>query len=146
MSNIAIDKKLEYAIKRHSELNKHYSLITKMAIIALKRGLKMVIENPYTQPHYLTEFWALKPRIIDKDRRQNGDAFKKPTQYWFLNFEPKQNLVFEALDYYETKNIEWMKGSGKDRQRKRSEITPQYASRFIRQYLIDEREERAWQN
>ena len=129
-------KKLTYAIELHSELDKHYQLITKMALVVMDRGLRMVIENPYTQPHYLTEFWALEPKIIDKDRRLNGDAYKKPTQYWFIGFEPKQNLVFEAIDHVDTKVINNVRGN--DRQKQRSEITPQYANRFIRQYLIDE--------
>ena len=95
---------------------------------------RMVFENPAGEQHYLTRYWCLKPSIIDKDRRNNGDAFKKPTQYWFIGFEPKQNLIFEALDYVETKT--WSGLSA----RERSEIHPQYASRFIRQYLIEPQE------
>ena len=94
----------------------------------------MVFENPAGEQHYLTRYWCLKPAIIDRDRRENGDKFKKPTQYWFIGFKPYQNLVFEALDYVETKRIDC--GCN---QRERSEIHPQYANRFIRQYLIDER-------
>lgn len=138
MKTSTIERKLEYAMETHAEMDKHYSLITKMALVAMKKGLRMIIENPYTQPHYLTEFWALKPKIIDKDRRENGDRFKKPTQFWFIGFEPKQNLIFEPIDYVETKVVERIKGA--DRQRQRSEIHPQYASRFIRQYILDESE------
>ena len=72
----------------------------------------------------------MKPQIINKDRRNNGDALKKPTQFWFIGFQPKFNLVFESLDYVETKT--WSGLSAKER----SEIHPQYANRFIRQYLI----------
>ena len=68
---------------------------------------------------------------LKKYRRR--DYYKKPTQYWFIGFSPKQNLVFEALDYVEPKT--WSGLSA----RERSEIHPQYANRFIRQYLIDER-------
>lgn len=136
MERSSMRRKLTYAIDLHKELDKHYGLITKLSVIAIDRGLRLVIENPYTQPHYLTEFWALEPKIIDKDRRLNGDAYKKPTQYWFIGFEPKQNLVFEPIDHVDTKVIERTKGS--NRQKQRSEIHPQYANRFIRQYLIDE--------
>lgn len=136
MQRWSMRKKLTNAMDLHRELDKHYSLITKLAVIVMDRGLRMVIENPLSHPHYLTEFWALEPEIIDKDRTLNGDIYKKPTQYWFIGFEPYQNLVFEPLDYIETKIIEDVKGV--DRQKVRSEITPQYANRFIRQYLIDE--------
>ena len=130
----SIERRLEYSMNLHKELNKHFTLITQMALLAMNKGLRMVIENPYTQPHYLTEFWALEPAVIDKDRRMNGDHFKKPTQFWFIGFEPKQNLVFEPIEYVETKNVKRLKGG--DRQKARSMIHPQYANRFIRQYLI----------
>ena len=133
------NKKLEYAMYLHNELHENYMLISKMAHIANSKGIRMVIENPYTAPHYLTMFWPIKPKVIDKDRRLNGDYLKKPTQYWFLNFNPKNNLVFEALDYVEVRTVSHMKGEdGISRQERRSEIHPQYANRFIRQYLIDD--------
>lgn len=124
-------QKLERDIKLHNELHDNYVLITKLAIIVLKRELRLVFENPAGEQHYLTRYWCLKPSIIDRDRRINGDAFKKPTQYWFIGFEPKQNLVWEPLDYVKPKT--WSGLSAKER----SEIHPQYANRFIRQYILD---------
>jgi hypothetical protein len=98
----------------------------------------MVFENPYTEQHYLTRYWCLKPAIIDRDRTENGDYCIKPTQYWFIGFEPKQNIIFEPLDYVELRNVNNMTSKdGKSKTIRRSEIHPQYASRFIRQYLID---------
>lgn len=130
-------QKLEYAMQLHKELHRNYELISQLAALAIKRGFKMVIENPYTAPHYLTMYWCLKPAIIDKDRRSNGDYYKKPTQYWFIGFKPKQNLVFEPLDYVPVKTIERCKAEdGKSREVLRSMIHPQYANRFIRQFLI----------
>ena len=127
-------EKLKRCLRLHDELHQNYELITKLAIVVLEKGLRMVFENPAGEQHYLTRYWCIKPKLIDKDRRQNGDAFKKPTQYWFFGFEPKQNLVFEALDYVEPKT--WSGLSA----RERSEIHPQYANRFIRQYLIEKGE------
>lgn len=131
-------EKLEKCLSLHKELSNNYELITKLAIIILKRGLRMVFENPYSVQHYLTKYWCLKPSLIDQDRTENGDYFKKPTQYWFIGFEPKNNLVFEALEYVEPiKQIDlW--GTKKEDVAMRSMIHPQYANRFIRQYLIDE--------
>lgn len=125
-------EKLERCIKLHRELSENYELITKLAIMVLKKGLRMVFENPSGEQHYLTRYWCLKPSIVDKDRTLNGDNFKKPTQYWFIGFEPKRNILFEPLTYVERKT--WSNLS----QKARSEINPQYANRFIRQYLIDE--------
>lgn len=133
------EQKLEYSITLQEELSELYILLCKLVIIVIRKGLNMVIENPYTQPHYLTTYWCLQPNIIDKDRTQNGDYYKKPTQYWFINFKPKCNLVFEPMEYVEPRIIEKVTGT-KDRQTERSMIHTQYASRFIRQYLIGESE------
>lgn len=134
------EKKLEYSMKLHSEMDMMYQLISKMVIVCLRRQLRLVIENPKSIPHHLTDYWCLKPAIIDKDRRKNGDYYKKPTQYWFINCNPKNNLVFEALDYVpQIRSGRVVKDDfGLDRTTARSMIHPQYANRFIRQYLIDE--------
>lgn len=98
----------------------------------------MIVENPYTQPHYLTAYWCAKPTIIDKDRRVNGDYYKKPTQYWFINLEPKNNFLFEPIEWVETQRIEYQTNqNGINRQVLRSMIHPQYANRFIRERIID---------
>ena len=138
--NWNIEKKLEYSMKLHREMNEMYQLISKMVIVCLRKNLRLVIENPKSTPHHLTDYWCLKPAIIDKDRRKNGDYYKKPTQYWFINCNPKNNLVFEALDYVpQIKSERVVKDDfGLDRTTARSMIHPQYANRFIRQYLIDE--------
>lgn len=139
--NWNIEKKLECSMKLHREMDEMYQLISKMVIVCLRKNLRLVIENPKSTPHHLTDYWCLKPSIIDKDRRKNGDYYKKPTQYWFINCKPKNNLVFEALDYVPQVKSERVTKSdfGIDRTTARSMIHPQYANRFIRQYLIDER-------
>lgn len=135
------EKKLEYSITLQNELTELYVLLCKLAIIAIRKGLNLVIENPYTQPHYLTTYWCLQPTLIDKDRTKNGDYYKKPTQYWFINCKPKNNLVFEPLEYVEQRIIATVKSTDcTSRKTERSMIHPQYARRFIQKYLIDEKE------
>lgn len=91
-------KKLLYSMQISEELNEMYQLLSMMVVCAIDRGLKMIIENPYTQPHYLTERWCIKPSLIDKDRTLRGDHFKKPTQFWFINCKPQNNLIWEAME------------------------------------------------
>lgn len=79
--NWTIFQKLDYSMNLHDELHEFYLLISKLVYVAKKKGLRMVIENPYMQPHYLTTYWCLRPTLIDKDRTQNGDYYQKPTQY-----------------------------------------------------------------
>jgi hypothetical protein len=136
--NWTLKQKCECDIERHTALNEFYVLLNKLVCVCQDKGLKMVIENPYMQPHYLTTYWCVKPSLIDKDRTENGDYFKKPTQYWFIGIKPKNNIVFEALDYVEIKRVGNLKKDGDTSVKtQRSMIHPQYANRFIRQYLID---------
>lgn len=131
------EKKLQYSITLQEELTELYILISKLVIICIRKCIRLVIENPYTQPHYLTTYWSIKPMIIDTDRTMNGDYYKKPTQYWFINCKPKNNLVFEPIEYVEKRVIATVASTDKtSRKTERSMIHPQYASRFIRQYLI----------
>lgn len=128
------EQKLEYVLQLHKELSENYDTITKLAIIAERCGFRMIIENPANRPHYLNSYWPIKPALIDRNRRENGDYQKKPTQFWFFNCEPKQTLLFEPIEEVEYKRTNFIQG--KDRETERSMIHPQYASRFIRQYIL----------
>lgn len=127
-------EKLEYDIKLHRELSNLYEMVTKMTIICINKKIPLVIENPYQTTHYLTQYWAIQYTILDKDRTTRGDWFEKPIQYWFINCKPKNNFIFEPLMYTQTKRVNknWIS------QTERSMISPQYANRFIREFLIDE--------
>ena len=136
--NFSDIQKLESYLKLHSELSLNYKLITELAIVILKKNLRMVFENPLSEQHYLTRYWCLKPKVCDKNRRLNGDYMTKPTQYWFIGFDPKNNFLFEPIEYVEYRTHQDMKAKdGKSKTVRRSEIHPQYANRFIRKYLID---------
>lgn len=98
----------------------------------------MIVENPCTKPHYLTTYFPIKPALIDQDRLKNGDYYKKPTQYWFVNCKPEQNMFFEALEFVQTENIERQTGKQEiNRAVRRSLIHPQYARRFIKSFVLD---------
>ena len=146
MKNWSYKKKMKYCMKLLSELKHNYDLVNKLFIVCMDKGLKLIMENPYSEEHFLRRYWCYPPSIIDKDRRENGDYFKKPTQYWFLNCEPKNNLAFEPIEYVavdiknpitrmDKKVIESL--GAKNITQARSMIHPQYANRFIRQYILD---------
>ena len=132
-------QKLDYSMKLHDELHNLYMLICKLFTVCLRGGWRMIVENPYTQPHYLTTYFPIKPTVIDKDRSLNGDYYKKPTQFWFLNCQPENNVCFEPLEFVQQHTIakaERMNGE-QNRQVKRSLIHHQYARRMIISYVMD---------
>ena len=100
----------------------------------------MIVENPYTQPHYLTIYFPIRPKLIDKDRSHNGDYYKKPTQYWFLNCLPEQNMVLEPIEMVQRVTHDNAQKMDNDYSRKvkRSLMHPQYARRFIMQYILNQ--------
>lgn len=139
-------KKMEYDMTLLSELKRNYDLVNKLFIMCIDRGFRLVMENPYSEEHFLRRYWCYPPAIIDKDRRENGDYYAKPTQYWFVNFEPKYNLLLEAIPYNSLevkdairfmKKCDYEKTGAKTKKEARSMIHPDYANRFIRQYLMD---------
>lgn len=134
MKNVDIKDKLKLSMQLHCELHEMYTLISKLVLICLERGLKMIIENPYSAQHYLRQYWCLRPSYIDKDRSKRGDHYKKPTQYFFINCEPKYNFIFEPLIQVERKKCKFGFKDGMER----SLIHPQYANRFIREFILDE--------
>lgn len=125
-------KKLEYSIKLQSELTELYILLSKLVIIVERKKLQMIIENPYTQPHYLTTYWCLRPTLIDKDRTIRGDYYKKPTQYWFINCKPTYRPLFESQVWQEEKKIV----ADTHTKVERSLISKEYANRFIREFIL----------
>lgn len=137
LEDYSIPQKMEFFERRHERIHEHYLLICELVRIFTERGLKLVVENPATKPHYLTTYFV-PATFTDNDRTIDGDYFKKPTQYWFFGFEPNNNFIFEPLEYVETLNIEWMKCGtlGQDTKTARSMIHPQYANRFIRRYIL----------
>lgn len=136
--NYTNEQKLELDLKLHKELSDLYSLITKLVIVCIRRKIPLIIENPYSTTHYLVKYWAVPYTILDTDRTLNGDYYEKPTQYWFINCKPKENIIFEPLELVKKKRCNYqVKTNEINRTVLRSMIHPQYANRFIRQYLID---------
>ena len=96
---LSLENKMLYDMKLLDEVNSMYKLVNRLFIVCIRKGLKLIMENPYSEEHFLRRYWCLPATIIDKDRRDNGDYFAKPTQYWFLNCEPMNNFLFEPLTY-----------------------------------------------
>lgn len=141
-------QKMENCMKLQDELTEMYELVNKLFIVCIRNGLRLIVENPYSEEHYLRRYWCLQPSIIDRDRRQRGDYYKKPTQYWFVNCEPENNFIFEAqnINAIQAKDAirlmtkQDLEACGITANKKvaRSMIHPDYANRFIREFILDE--------
>lgn len=93
MKNWSNQQKLKYSMKLFNEINTHYQTLSKLVYIAIERGFPLIIENPASNQHILTSYFPFRPQVNIKNRSAFGDYYKKPTNFWFINREPSNNIV-----------------------------------------------------
>lgn len=147
----SLEQKMIFNMQLMEEVKRNYDLVNMLFIICQRKCLRLVFENPYSEEHFLRRYWCFLPAIIDKDRTERGDYFTKPTQYWFLNCEPANNPIFEMVNnnfifaerngnedaWSSRRKKHYAKTGAKTIQEARSMIHPDYANRFIREFLMD---------
>lgn len=144
--NWSLERKMKHCMTLQDELAENYKLVNMLFIICIQKGLRLIMENPYSQEHFLRRYWCYLPSVIDEDRRERGDYFKKPTQYWFLNIEPSNNLIMEVTNDNAIKEKDAIRHSCRAKnsigmqdvkeETFRSLIHPDYANRFIREFIL----------
>lgn len=139
--------RLEYSMDFMNQINYYYSLFCKFYHILLKRNLRAIIENPYPgkNHHFLDLFFPFERTYIDKHRYLHGDYYNKPTGYWFINFEMKENdnNFLDLKKHYKnkfiidkSKELESQLSVKGDTKELRSMISPTYAKWFIETFLV----------
>ena len=136
------DKIMQELIIRSKKRQKFYETLLSLVYIVYNKGLRLILENPYASNNlaYLCRNF-FKPTIVDKDRSQRGDKFKKPTGYWFFNCDntkgftkqiyPKNTIVIDSYTHSPSTgicNIE------------RSLMTPDYARNFICDFILGKKQ------
>lgn len=114
---------LDKIIERAQRRNYYYVTLLKFCYVVEDRGLRAIIENPYSAHHYWRYNFPYKPAVIDMNRQLRGDFFKKPTQFLFVNCEPtcRKSVLMDK----ELRVLEDSRGID------RSLISPDYAHNFI---------------
>lgn len=134
-------ERIEDAIERIQKRAYFHTLLYKLVFISVKRGLRLIIENPATTPSYLIGQQNFpKPTIIDSNRMMRGDWFKKPTAYWFFNCEPTYG--YSPQNDKQQKIINKCKSAPKAGlcSEERSLISPDYARNFICDFIIGKKQ------
>lgn len=87
--NLTFDQKITAIIERNKKRNEFYERLIKLVEVCTSRGLRLIIENPWSEQTYLKGGGFLKvPDVVDNNRLLRGDYFKKPTAYWYWNCVP----------------------------------------------------------
>lgn len=131
-------EKIERILAREDKRHRFYKLLLKCVAICERRSLRMVIENPYTQPHYLQNNFVIPPSVIDKDRSRRGDIRKKPTQYFFINCLPTNGFTMKQTPKSKLKAHNDLKNGVKAGicSEERSMIHPDYVRNFICDFIL----------
>lgn len=126
----------EEILKRVKNREYFFGLAVKMLAVAKSRGIRLIMENPWSQQTYLKANFVMPPSLVDNDRTRRGDFFQKPTAYWFINSTPTTGYSFQKPK--ETRRIIDCKSGVKAGicSEERSMISPDYARNFICDFVL----------
>lgn len=131
---LALEEKMLLAKQLEQERTDFYNLFCDLILVCCKKHIRLIIENPYSNNHYLVRYFPIRASIIDHNRRERGDYYEKPTQYWFINCLPSYNvnaLFREQVMPKKRRVLDFQSGS-----KERSEISPIYARQFIEEFIL----------
>lgn len=139
--NLSIMQKAEEILKRSEKREKYFRLSVMMMAIAHDRGLRLIMENPWSEQTFLKANFVAAPSLVDSNRMLRGDYFCKPTAYWFVNCSPTQGMSIQN-DKEKRRIIgeKPLKGGGICNT-DRSMISPDYARNFICDFIIGKEQE-----
>lgn len=134
--NLSVKQATDAILERSHNREYFFSLAVKMLSVAMQRGLRLIMENPWNEQTFLKSNFILPPTLVDMDRTRRGDLFKKPTAYWFINCKPTYGLTEQRN--IAPKRIEDMKKGARAGlcSEDRSMISPDYARNFICDFIL----------
>lgn len=128
-------EKVDKIIEREKNRDYYLTILLKFIRVCLKRGIRMIFENPLTMS-FLTIFFIKEPDVKDTNRRLRGDYFSKPTGYWYFNCTPTHGFT-EQKDKV-AKRVHDVRGADEAGicSEERSMISPDYARNFICDFIL----------
>ena len=135
-TNYTPKQRIDAILERSHNREVFFSHAVKMIGIAQMRGLRLIMENPWSEQTFLKQNFPFNPTIIDKNRLLRGDYYVKPTAYWYINCKPTYGESIQPRK--KGKNIcqiepNHMPGVCNE---ERSLISPDYARNFICDFIL----------
>lgn len=123
-------------LDRSHNRERFFALAVKMLAVAKMRGLRLIMENPWSEQTFLKSNFVMSPQLVDMDRTRRGDYFKKPTAYFFINCEPEKGFTHQKA--INVKTILSSKPSGRAGlcSEDRSMISEDYARNWICDFIL----------
>jgi hypothetical protein len=133
-----IHEKTEKILERSANREYFFRVCVKMICVFQERGLRLVMENPWSEQTFLKANFVMTPQVVDMNRMLRGDYRIKPTAYFFVNCEPTYGRSIQCDKLKEKKIHQTSRGSSKAGvcSEERSLISPDYARNFICDFLL----------
>lgn len=140
-TNYTPKQRIDAILQRSGNRELFFARAVKMIGVALDRGLRLIMENPWSEQTFLKQNFPFNPSVIDNNRTLRGDYYVKPTAYWFINCEPTNGFTLEPRK--KGRNIcqvepNHMPGICNE---ERSLISPDYARNFICDFILGRKQE-----
>lgn len=134
--NLSVMQKAEQILRRSKKREEYFRLAVMMMAIAHDRGLRLIMENPWSEQTFLKANFVAAPSMVDSNRMLRGDYFCKPTAYWFVNCTPTDGMSIQN-DKEKRRIIgeKPLKGGGICNT-ERSMISPDYARNFLCDFIL----------
>lgn len=129
-------EKIEKILERTENRKEFYERLIKFVAVCIAYNIRMIFENPWNEQTYLKSNFLKVPDVIDMNRMERGDYFRKPTAYWFWNCKPTYGTSYQ--NDKEQKIVFSMKGGAHAGlcSEERSMISPDYARNWICDFVI----------
>lgn len=139
----------KYILDRVAKRTEFYTLLMKLCFVCIRKGIRLIVENPWTTNTYLKGNFIKPPSIVDNDRTRRGDSMVKATAYWFFNCKPthletiqptppdkRRYIDIHTNKFHKREQI--LKGSKHSGicSEERSMISPDYARNFICDFIL----------
>lgn len=128
-------KKAEAVLERSRNRERYFALAVEMLAVAMERGLRLIMENPWSEQTFLKANFILAPSLVDNNRAKRGDYYVKPTAYWFINAEPTNGDTSTPRKPVRVLNQKKNPVAGMCSE-DRSAIHPDYARNFICDFIL----------
>lgn len=134
--NLTPMQKGDAILQRSANRERFFRLAVMLHTVCYDRGLRMIMENPWSEQTFLKTNFISNPSLVDSNRLLRGDRFIKPTAYWYVNCEPTHGYTIQPAP--KGKNIcqiepNHMPGICNE---ERSMISPDYARNFICDFIL----------
>ena len=140
-TNYSPKERFDAILQRSANRELFFSRAVKMLAVAKIRGLRIIMENPWSEQTFLKQNFPFNPSVVDMNRTLRGDYYVKPTAYWFINCEPTNGQTLQPRK--PGKNICQVAPNGMPGicNEERSLIHPDYARNFICDFILGKQQD-----